>query len=101
MILYYGYFSILLDMVSHQYQQIITDFNDEKHFYIKLTGPTFDYYLNKSSSICTNHLAYSIDSDGDLELTVHPGILFLDFKMQYMIQKCEKLIFSLVICQDQ
>ena len=66
--------------LSHQYQQIIADLNDEKHFYIKLTGRTFDYYLNKSSSICTNHLAYSIDSDDDLELTVYPEILFLDFK---------------------
>ena len=75
---------VLFDLVrhglSHQYQQIIAELNDEKHFYIKLTGPTFDYYLNKSSSISTNHLAYSIDSEGDLELTVYPDILFLDFK---------------------
>ena len=75
---------ILFDLVrhglSHQYQQIIVDLNDEKHFYVKLTGPTFGCYLDKSRSLCDNHLAYSIDSDSDLELTVHPNILFLDFK---------------------
>ena len=75
---------VLFDLVrhglSHQYQQIIADLNDEKHFYIKLIRPTFDYYLNKSSSICNNHLAYSIDSDGNLELSVYPEILFLDCK---------------------
>ena len=35
--------------------------------------------MNKDNSKCNNHLTYSIDSDGDLELTVYPDILFLDF----------------------
>jgi hypothetical protein len=78
--LLWSLFDLIRHGLSHQYQQIIANLNDEKQFYVKLTGSTFDCYLNKSRSLCNNHLAYSIDSDGDLELTVYPDILYLDFK---------------------
>jgi hypothetical protein len=74
--------SILFDLIrnglAHQYQQIIVDLNDDKHFYIKLTGSNFGSYLKSSRSQSINHLAYRRDEEDDLELTVYPNILFLD-----------------------
>ena len=74
--------SILFDLIRngfvHQYQQIIVDLNDDKHFYIQLTGANFGSYLKTSRSQSINHLAYRRDEDDDLELTVYPNILFLD-----------------------
>jgi hypothetical protein len=76
--------SILFDLIrnglSHQYQQIIVDLNDEKHFYIKLAGPKFGYSFLNSRLQPNTHLGYVMDSDGDLELTVFPNILFIDLK---------------------
>ncbi len=78
--LLWSLFDLIRHGLSHQYQQIIANLNDGKQFYVKLTGPTFDCYINKSRTLCNNHLAYSIDSDGDLELTIYPNILYLDLK---------------------
>ena len=85
--LLWSLFYLIRHGLSHQYQQIITNLNEEKQFYVKLTGPTFDYYFNKSRSLCNNHLAYSVDSDGDLELTVFLISYILISKMHYMIQE--------------
>ena len=86
--------SILFDLIrnglSHYYQQIIVDLNDGKHFYIKLTGPKFGYYFINSRSQHKAHLDYSMDSDGDLELTVSPNILFLDLRDAVMNSKILK-----------
>lgn len=76
--------SILFDLIrnglAHQYQQIIANLNDGKHFYIKLTGPKFGYSFINSRSQPNTHLDYVMDSDSDLELTVFPNILFIDLK---------------------
>ena len=45
-----------------------------------MTGAEFGQALNEKRSRPTNHLAYHDDSDGDLELTVYPDILYLDFE---------------------
>jgi hypothetical protein len=76
--------SILFDLIrnglTHQYQQIIANLKDGKHFYIKLTGPKFGYSFINSRSQPNIHLDHVMDSNGDLELTVFPNILFIDLK---------------------
>src|SRR5918996_1630037 len=67
--------------LSHQYQQIIGDLTDGKKFFIVLFGAN---HLRSIQSIQnarrTNHLAYCVDTDGDIGLNIDPAVLFLDFK---------------------
>lgn len=80
--LLWSLFDLIRHGLAHQYQQIIVDLNDGKHFYISLTGADLDRYLD----VATNpqrpnqHLGYTFDNDGDLELKIYPDILFLDFE---------------------
>jgi hypothetical protein len=40
-------FDLIRHGLVHQYQQIVVHLNDEKHFYISLTGATYGRYLVK------------------------------------------------------
>jgi hypothetical protein len=77
--LLWALFDLVRNGLAHQYQQIIVDLNDGKHFSISLTGANLGQYLNtvKKSHM---HPAYTFDHDGDLELKIYPQILFLDFE---------------------
>lgn len=74
-------FDLLRHGLAHQYQQILVKLTDGKNFYIKLTGNKagLDLVTVQRNPRPTNHLAYSLDSDADIELTVKPDILFIDF----------------------
>lgn len=67
---------------AHQYQDIIVKLTDGKQWSLGLQGVKYGWPLSevaaKRSSL--QHLAYFIDSDGDLMLIVHPGIFFLDIR---------------------
>jgi hypothetical protein len=75
-------FDLIRHELGHQYQQIVVDLNNGKHFYISLTGATYRRYLYmvSKSQRPQEHLAYTFDQDGDLELKIYPDILFLDFE---------------------
>ena len=42
--------------LAHQYQQIVVHLNDEKHFYISLTGATYGRYLVKKDGTVEEEL---------------------------------------------
>ncbi|HYT01741.1 MAG TPA: hypothetical protein VEL70_02445 [Candidatus Acidoferrum sp.] len=75
-------FDLIRHGLAHQYQQIIVDLNDGKHFYISLTGADYGRYLGIATNLQRprEHLGYTFDKDGDLELKIYPDILFLDFE---------------------
>ena len=76
-----AFFDLIRNGLGHQYQQIIVDLTNKKHFYVSLSGAERDRYLNViAKSRSPRHLAYTIDSDGDLGLALCPGDLFLDFE---------------------
>jgi hypothetical protein len=74
-------FDLIRSGLAHQYQQILVKLNDAKDFYIKLTGNKagLDLVTVQSRPRPIDHLAYSFDVDDDIELTVKPDILFIDF----------------------
>ncbi len=67
---------------AHQYQDIIVKLTDGKQWALGLKGVLHEWPLSKvaASRSSLHHLAYSIDSDGDLMLIVHPGAFFLDIR---------------------
>lgn len=77
---------LLFDLVrngqAHQYQQMIVNLNDGKHFQIGLTGADIGQHLQYVSmrSRPTEHLAYRVGPDGDLFLVVRTDCVFLDVK---------------------
>jgi hypothetical protein len=76
---------VLYDLIrhglAHQYQQIIVELIDEKHFYFSLTGADHGQYLDTfKNQRPPKHLAYTVDNDGDVKLIIYPQILFLDFE---------------------
>ena len=79
-LLLWSLFDLIRNGLAHQYQQIVVNLSDGKNFFIGLTGTEFGQALNEKRVRPTNHLGYHDDSDGDLELTVYPDILYLDFE---------------------
>jgi hypothetical protein len=79
-LLLWSLFDLIRNGLAHQYQQILVNLSDGKNFFIGLTGAEFGQALNAKPVRPTNHLGYHDDSDGDLELTVYPDILYLDFE---------------------
>ena len=75
-------FDLVRNGPAHQYQQLVVKLNDGKHFYISLTGPTYGKYLDVLAILPRpqEHLAYTFDCDGDLELKLCPEVLFLDLE---------------------
>ena len=74
-------FDLVRHGVAHQYQQIIVELIDGKHFYISITGPDHGKYLNTfQNQRPSKHLSYTIDNDGDMKLIIYPQILLLDFE---------------------
>lgn len=72
-------FDLIRHGLAHQYQQMIVTLSDGKHFSVTLTGASYGRQLNiAAQSRPTNHLAFTVDSDGDLEMKVYPEILFMD-----------------------
>jgi hypothetical protein len=79
--LLWALFDLVRNGLAHQYQQIVVRLMDQKRFFISITGPDTNGYLNVSvDSRPLRHLAYIFDSDGDLGLRLLPDILFLDIK---------------------
>jgi hypothetical protein len=80
--LFWPLFDLIRHGLAHQYQQIIVDLDDSKHFYISLTGTDYGRYLVVAANLQRprEHLGYTFDKDGDLELKIYPDILFLDFE---------------------
>ena len=79
--LLWALFDLIRHGLAHQYQQIIAELNDLRHFYISLTGAKYGRYLDITAKPDRGrHLAYTIDEDDDLALTICPDILFLDIK---------------------
>ena len=78
--------SALWDLIrngnAHEYQDIFVALTDGKHWALRLLGVDHGHSLHvvgeKRSSL--RHLTCSFDRDGDLALTVHPGVLFLDIR---------------------
>jgi hypothetical protein len=67
--------------LAHQYQQIIANLTDGKKFFIELFGAEHSRTIQSIQTAGTaDHLAYCIDKDGDIELKVDPGVLFIDFR---------------------
>jgi hypothetical protein len=81
-ILLWSLFDLIRNGLAHQYQQIIAELADKKHFYVSLGGgATHHRYLSKIEvSRSSRHLDYAFTTDGDLKLYLDPGTLFLDFK---------------------
>ncbi len=81
-LLLWALFDLIRHGLAHQYQQIIVTLTDGKKFYIQLTGAGIGRSL--STVRCKRrpdaHLAYFVDSDGDVGLKVLPEILFIDFE---------------------
>jgi hypothetical protein len=67
---------------AHQYQDMIVNLTDGKQWVLWLQGVQHGWPLSKVAArrFSLEHLAYSIDSDGDLVLIVHPGAFFLDIR---------------------
>ncbi len=65
---------------AHQYHDIIVKLTDGKQWVLGIQGVQHEWPLSKvaTSRSSLQHLAYRIDSDGDLMLIVHPGAFFLD-----------------------
>jgi hypothetical protein len=79
--LLWALFDLIRHGLAHQYQQIIAELNDLKHFYISLTGAEYGRYLDITAKPDRGrHLAYTIDEDDDVALTIYPDVLFLDIK---------------------
>jgi hypothetical protein len=80
--LLWALFDLIRHGLAHQYQQIIVDLNNGKHFYISLTGADYGRYLDVAVKLQRprEHLGYTFDKDGDLELKTYPDIMFLDFE---------------------
>jgi hypothetical protein len=59
-------FDLIRHGLAHLYQQTIVKLNNDKHFYISLTGADYDRYLNVAANLQrpTKHLAYTFDDDG-------------------------------------
>jgi hypothetical protein len=79
--LLWALFDLIRHGLVHQYQQIIAKLKDGKNFYISLTGAEYHRYLDMTARPYRgSHLAYIIDKDDDVALTIYPDILFRDIK---------------------
>jgi hypothetical protein len=66
--------------LAHQYQQIIANLTDGRKFFMELFGANESRFLrNIENSRTAEHLAYYVDTDGDVGLKVDPAVLCLDF----------------------
>jgi len=81
-LLLWALFDLMRHGLAHQYQQIIATLTDGKRFYIQLTGAEIGRSLStvRRKQRPDVHLAYFVDSDGDIGLKVLPDILFIDFE---------------------
>jgi hypothetical protein len=81
-ILLWALFDLIRHGLAHQYQQIVVALNDLKIFYVSFPiGAEYNKHLSVSKcSRLSNHLALSIDNDGDLKVSVYPDTLYLDIK---------------------
>jgi hypothetical protein len=79
--LLWALFDLTRHGLAHQYQDIIANLTDGKKFFMILLGAkhlkTIQHIQNTRTA---HHLAYCIDSDGDVGLKVDPAVLFLDFR---------------------
>ena len=62
--------------------KLTIDLNNGKHTHISLTGADYGRDLDVAIKLQRprEHLGYTFDKDGDLELKIYPDILFLDFE---------------------
>jgi hypothetical protein len=67
--------------LAHLYQDILVESNGQK-FSLRVMGVEHNCLLSKveKNRASFEHLSYKRDSDGDLILVVHPGVLFLDIR---------------------
>lgn len=64
---------------AHLYHDIIVELIDGKKWVLGIGGVNYRQSLSKiAARRPPRHLTYHKDSDGDLMLKVHPGVLFLD-----------------------
>ena len=74
---------------AHQYQDIIVELTDGKHWALGIDGVKHKWPLSRvaANRSSLRHLSYIKDSDGDLMLFIHPGALFLDIRDAAQISK--------------
>jgi hypothetical protein len=67
---------------AHQYQDIIAELTDGRHWALWIKGVQHEWPLSRVAAerSLLEHLSYRKDPDGDLILLVHPGVLFLDIR---------------------
>jgi hypothetical protein len=70
---------------AHQYHDIIVKLTDGKKWVLEIKGVQYEWPLSKvaANHSSLQHLAYRIDSDGDLILIVHPEAFFLDIRAAF------------------
>lgn len=80
--LLWALFDLVRNGQAHQYQQILVDLMDGVDWQISLTGAEIGRHLQlvSRSPRPVTHLGYSRDQQGDLWLTIHPDVLFLDLR---------------------
>jgi hypothetical protein len=74
--LLWAIFDLIRNGQAHQYQQIVVDLTDKRHWAISLTGATYGRYLGGHRP--PDHLGYDRDENGDIWLIVCPDVMFLD-----------------------
>jgi hypothetical protein len=89
-LLLWALFDLIRNGLAHQYQQILVTLHDKKQLYITVTGAQPGLSLASAlKSRPKEHLAYSLDSNGDIGFWLCPHILFLD--IQNSMIKCKLL----------
>jgi hypothetical protein len=77
--LLWAFFDLTRHGLAHLYQQILNKLTDGKNFFRTLTSAEFGQVLNGTTRP-TDYLAYYVDRDGYLGVTVYHNFLFLDFE---------------------
>jgi hypothetical protein len=79
-ILLWSLFDLIRHGLAHQYQQIIADLSDGRHYFVQLTDASSGRTLNTvESPRPSDHLGYFSDADGNVGIKIYPEILFLNF----------------------
>jgi hypothetical protein len=80
--LLWALFDLIRHGQSHEYQDTIVDLNDTRRFCCMILGVRNGLTLDKvRTKRKRRHLSFCTDPDGDVTLTVCPGLLFLDIQL--------------------
>ncbi|HZD34224.1 MAG TPA: hypothetical protein VE130_03380 [Nitrososphaeraceae archaeon] len=71
-------YDLIRNGVGHQYQQLVVDLKNGGNFFITIDGPFYGNIINKDKRY--HHLFCRIEKNGDINLTVFPQILLVDFE---------------------